>query len=186
MRCSIPILTLLIGAASFLSGGPAQSEPLTRAAAPLVPFAAAGIVKIQLSAPAPFTSPEQSLPPNGDVRPQVTASETAPFRIITSKVDTHYYLKLVEGGTGRSVLTVFVRSGQLVNMRVPFGKYDLKIASGQKWYGYKHLFGPDTVYTKSDSTFAFRREGDKIKGFQIKLDDAEGNEPASPIKPKDF
>ena len=130
---------------------------------------------------------EQSLPPNGHVRPPVNASQTAPFRILTSGGDTHYFLKLEESGTGRSALTVFVRSGHQVDMRVPFGTYVVKYASGQKWYGYQHLFGPDTAYTKADSTFAFRREGNQIKGFSITLYTVEGgNLSTLPITPKDF
>ena len=72
-------------------------------------------------------------------------------------------------------------------MRVPFGTYVVKYASGQKWYGYKHLFGPNTAYNKADSTFAFRREGNQIKGFSITLYAVEGgNLSTLPIKPNDF
>ena len=134
----------------------------------------AGLIEVQLPSPETFKAPEQPLPANGHVRPPVNASETAPFRILTSGGDTHYFVKLEESGSGRSVLTVFVRSGHQVDMRVPFGTYVVKYASGQKWYGYQHLFGPYTVYTKADSTFPFRREGNQIKGFSITLYAVEG------------
>jgi hypothetical protein len=182
MRCLFPMRPLLVAAATILSAYSALSEPLSLAPAALLRSHDAGLIQIQA-----FTAPEQSLPANGHVRPPVNASETAPFRILTTGNGTHYFLKLEESGTGRAALTVFVRSGHQVDMRVPFGTYVVKYASGQKWYGYKHLFGPDTAYTKADSTFAFRREGNQIKGFSITLYTVEGgNLSTLPIKPNDF
>jgi len=187
MRCSFAVRLLLVAAATGLSAHIALSEPLALASATVLRSHGAGLVEVQLSPPQTFTAPEQSLPPNGHVRPPVNASQTAPFRILTSGGDTHYFLKLEESGTGRSVLTVFVRSGHQVDMRVPFGTYIVKYASGQKWYGYQHLFGPYTAYTKADSTFAFRREGNQIKGFSITLYAVEGgNLSTLPLTPKDF
>jgi len=150
MPSFIPIL-LPIAAALYLSDHPAQSEPASRGPGALAPFPGAGTVEIQLST---FTAPEQSLPPNGHVRPPVNASE---------------------------------RSGHQVDMRVPFGTYVVKYASGQKWYGYQHLFGPDTAYNKADQMFAFRREGNQIKGFSITLYAVPGGNVSSlPINSKDF
>ena len=182
MRCYFPVRSMLVAAVISLFAHVALSEPLSLAPAALPRPHDAGLIQIQA-----FTAPEQSLPANGHVRPPVNASETAPLRILTTGNDTHYYLKLEESGTGRSALTVFVRSGHQVDMRVPFGTYVVKYASGQKWYGYQHLFGPDTAYTKADSTFAFRREGNQIKGFSITLYTVEGgNLSTLPIKPNDF
>ena len=173
---------MLVAAVISLFAHVALSEPLSLAPAALPRPHDAGLIQIQA-----FTAPEQSLPANGHVRPPVNASETAPFRILTTGNDTHYYLKLEESGTGRSALTVFVRSGHQVDMRVPFGTYIVKYASGRKWYGYTHLFGPNTAYNKADSTFAFRREGNQIKGFSITLYAVDGgNLSTLPITPKDF
>ena len=182
MRCYFPMRLLLLAAAMGLSAHVALSEPLSLAPAALPRSQSAGLIQIQA-----FAAPEQSLPANGHVRPPVNANQTAPFRILTTGNDTHYLLKLEESGTGRSALTVFVRSGHQVDMRVPFGTYVVKYASGQKWYGYQHLFGPNTAYNKADSTFAFRREGNQIKGFSITLYAVPGgNLSTLPIKPTDF
>ena len=164
---------------------------LSRIAAAFIAASIAAVLLLASQAAAQsvstFTAHEQSLPPSGDVRPQVNASNTAPFRILTSGSDTHYFVKLEESGSGRSVLTVFVRSGQQVDIRVPFGTYVVKYASGQKWYGYQHLFGPNTAYTKADKTFAFRREGNQIKGFSVTLYAVEGgNTTTLPINRNDF
>ena len=129
MRCFCAMRSLLVAAAIGLSAHIALSEPLALAPATVLRSHGAALVEVQLSPPAAFTAPEQPLPSNGHVRPPVKASETAPFRILTSGGDTHYFVKLEESGTGRSVLTVFVRSGQQVDIRVPFGTYVVKYAS---------------------------------------------------------
>jgi hypothetical protein len=187
MRCLFPMRPLLVAAATIFSASSALSEPLSPAPTARLRSHDAARIEIQLSPPTSFTAPEQALPANGHVRPQVKASQTAPFRILTTGNETHYLLKLEESGTGRSALTVFVRSGHQVDMRVPLGTYIVKYASGQKWYGYQHLFGPNTAYTKADSTFAFRREGNQLKGFSITLYAVPGgNLSTLPIKPTDF
>jgi len=187
MRCFFPMRPLLVAAATILSADSALSESLSLAPTALFRFHAAGSIEIQLSPPTAFTAPEQSLPANGHLRPQINASQTAPFRILTSGGHTHYFVKLQESGTGRAALTVFVRSGHQVDIRVPLGTYVVKYASGQKWYGYQHLFGPSTAYNKADSTFAFRREGNQLKGFSITLYAVHGgNLTTLPIKPSDF
>ena len=182
MRCFFPMRSLLVAAATGLSAHVALSEPLSLAPAAVLRSHDAGRIEIQA-----FSAPEQSLPANGHVQPQINPSNTAPFRILTTAGETHYFVKLEESGTGRSVLTVFVRSGHQVDMRVPFGTYVVKYAWGQKWYGYQHLFGPNTAYTKADTTFAFRREGNQIKGFSITLYTVEGgNLSTLPINASDF
>src|SRR5207344_2327402 len=149
MRCYFPMRSLLVAAAIGVSAHVALSEPLSLAPASVLRSHDAALIEVQLSSPETFKAPEQPLPANGHVRPPVNASETAPFRILTSGGDTHYFVKLEESGSGRSVLTVFVRSGHQVDMRVPFGTYVVKYAWGQKWYGYQHLFGPNTAYNKA-------------------------------------
>lgn len=52
-------------------------------------------------------------------------------------------------------MTIFVQGGSTLERKVPFGNYIVKYASGEKWYGYRHLFGPSTAYSKADETFNF-------------------------------
>jgi hypothetical protein len=68
-------------------------------------------------------------------------------------------------------MTVFVRGGETVETRAPLGKFIVKYASGDTWYGYDHLFGPDTTYTKADETFIFSRT--ISEGAQRRLIDAQ-------------
>lgn len=101
--------------------------------------------------------------------------------------DTHYFVKLEDSASSKSILTVFVRAGRQVDIQVPLGTYVVKYASGRRWYGYQHLFGPESSYNRADTTFAFRREGNQMKGFSITLYAVPGgNLKTSPIKASDF
>ena len=52
---------------------------------------------------------------------------------------------------------------------VPLGTYTVKYASGGKWYGYKHLFGPNASYSKAATPFNFYASGSKYLGNTITL-----------------
>jgi hypothetical protein len=130
--------------------------------------------------------PEQALPYSGSVRTWTTDERVAPFEIKAAQ-GSHYLLKLVDAYTYAPVLSVFVRSGTTVEVEVPIGTYEVRYASGETWYGYEYLFGPETSYSKADKTFTFEVVGKKIGGFTITLYKvAHGNLHTSGIRPTDF
>jgi len=104
-----------------------------------------------------FSEPIQPLPKTGELSVKANYKVIAPFEIKT-KEGGHYLVKLADSDTGKDVLTVFVRGGETANVKAPLGKYIVKYASGDKWYGYDHLFGPSTEYSKADDIFDFTRE----------------------------
>ena len=104
-----------------------------------------------------FSEPTQPLPMTGELSVKANYDVIAPFEIKT-KEGGHYLVKLADSDTGKDVLTVFVRGGETANVKAPLGKYIVKYASGDKWYGYEHLFGPSTEYSKADDIFDFTRE----------------------------
>jgi hypothetical protein len=133
-----------------------------------------------------FTEPELPLPVNGEVRTFRDMKRIAPFQI-QSSYDSHHLVKLSDAATGRSVLTIFVRGGTTVEAKVPLGTYTVKYASGDKWYGDLHLFGPETTYSKADDPFNFHRLGDEINGYTITLYKvADGNLLTEEIEPEEF
>ncbi len=130
--------------------------------------------------------PEQSLPYNGSIQKYISTECIAPFEI-KAALGSHYLVKLVNAYTKTSVLTVFVRSGSTVCIDVPLGVYEVRYASGNTWYGYEYLFGPETSYSKADKTFSFEIDGDQVNGFTITLYQVPyGNLNTSTIKPTDF
>jgi|GEM_PF-4286416 len=91
-----------------------------------------------------------------------------PFEIKTSS-GASYFVKFVDVTTGTNVLGIFVEGGRDLSTTVPQGRYRLKYASGQRWYGYEDYFGNDTAYSKASSTFDFRVDEERASGYSITL-----------------
>lgn len=133
-----------------------------------------------------FTEPELTPPTSGEVRRYTTKDGVAPLQIRSSS-GSNYLVKLDDVTTGRPVLSVFVRGGQTEEIDVPLGTYVVKYASGDRWYGYTHLFGPDTQYSKADQNFTFTFDGYQYSGYTVTLYKVQnGNLKTSKISPDDF
>lgn len=115
-----------------------------------------------------FEQPEIKSPSNGSVRKWTSAPSLAPLSIDTS-AGSDYLVKLVDANTGNDVLDVYVKGGRNIELKVPLGSYHIKYASGEKWYGYEHLFGPKTGYSKADSLFRFEDTGYQVTGYTLTL-----------------
>lgn len=115
--------------------------------------------------------PETEVPPNGArLYPFMIPEETttAPFSVET-KGDGYYYLKLKDAQTKKDAFILFVHGGKTVETEVPLGDYYLYYAHGDTWYGSTDLFGPETVYMKSDDLFEFYVDDDYVNGWSIEL-----------------
>jgi len=127
-----------------------------------------------------------SLPPNGEVQTYSSQQRVAPLEVRASQ-DAHYLIKLVDAGTGTPILTVFVRQGMTASVDVPLGTCELRYAAGDAWYGYEHLFGPDTGYSKADTLLNFRDTGYQVSGYTVSLFRvAHGNLRTSSIRANEF
>ncbi len=113
--------------------------------------------------------PIKQLPANGEVFEKNNYTGVlAPFRIATRGVG-HHYIKIEDYKTGMTKLKVFVREGEAVETKLPFGKYRMKYAVGNNWYGKKDLFGKDTIYSQSEDMMSFERRGNEIIGHTVEL-----------------
>lgn len=115
-----------------------------------------------------FSQPEVAFPYSGQIQSFSNKERIAPFEINTD-FGTHYFVKLVDAYSDKDILTVFVRGGDKVQIDVPLGKFKLKYASGEKWYGYKYRFGPYTSYSKSNDIFDFKVVGNQVSGYTVTL-----------------
>lgn len=187
---SLAIAALLTSLAASINSTSFPYKPPSRFAS-LEPIAygasSPAITPLPINTPAPaFTEPELPLPKSGEVRRYTTDKGVAPLSI-KSAADANYLVKLDDAYTGRQVLSVFIRGGQTEEIKVPLGRYIVKYASGDRWYGYRHLFGPDTQYSKADREFPFSFDGDSYVGYTLTLYKVrDGNLSTSPIKPDDF
>lgn len=133
-----------------------------------------------------FNEPLVDTPPTGEVQRLNSETGIAPLEISSSSGE-NYVVKLTNADSGEDVLTIFVRGGQTEKVDVPLGNYVVKYASGEKWYGYKHLFGPSTHYSKADRTFTFSKNGSQVNGYTITLYKVkDGNLHTSQISQNDF
>lgn len=94
---------------------------------------------------------------------------SAPLTIQTRNDGRHYYLKLFNASNGSETLSAFVRGGSTFVEHVPVGKYELKYAVGDVWYGTRWLFGPKTVFRKMDQVFEFKIQNNEIAGYRLDL-----------------
>lgn len=113
--------------------------------------------------------PIQPLPENGQliIAPK-EEKIMAPFSIKTSGVENHF-VKLEDIKTNKTIMAMFIRSGNTVETTVPLGTYKLKYAAGSNWYGEKELFGSDTVCSVANETFTFEVQGNQIVGNTVEL-----------------
>jgi len=93
----------------------------------------------------------------------------APLTIRTRDEGRHYYLKLIDETDASIKMTAFIPGGSKFVEHVPVGKYRVKYAVGQNWYGSRWLFGPKTVFKKLDQVFNFKVQDNQISGYQLDL-----------------
>lgn len=115
--------------------------------------------------------PLMPLPDNGAIRMFTVLERIAPFKI-SAGPSGHNLIKLLNSSSKKEVMTIFVRSGQTTEVKVPLGSYEIRIASGRDWYGYLNGFGRAGSYSKSDQLFVFNTEGDYVRGHSISLSEA--------------
>lgn len=120
-----------------------------------------------------FTLVEQSLPQSGVIKNYADTEAIAPFKITTrkysDKTGDNYYIKLIDAKTQKLAITIFVQAGDTIELDIPLGIYQIRYASGKKWYGEQDFFGHFTSYNESEELLDFVVEGNRIKGHSIVL-----------------
>lgn len=91
----------------------------------------------------------------------------APLSIRTPSGDESYFVKILDLVTGKTIMTLFINAGQILDVNAPLGTYRIRYASGKTWYGEQHLFGPSTRFNEVEKTFTFTQIGEKVNGFSI-------------------
>lgn len=129
---------------------------------------------------------ELPMPPNGTITCLTENETTAPLRIVASN-SGNYYIRIENIVTKKTIQTIFVRSGETIEVEVPLGSYIIKYAVGEKWYGENYLFGSSTSYYKADEIFNFHLEGEQVLGYLIRLrKQISGNLREQAIPPDEF
>ena len=132
-----------------------------------------------------FNEPEMIFPNHGTVfyhKNKPSSSSNSELRIKTKSSIGNVFLKLKDA-FNNEVVSLYIHGGKTVNIDIPLGTYYLSYASGNKWYGSEFLFGPNTIYSKSNDSFLFSRN----MFWEVELFlQANGNMQITKIKPEDF
>ncbi|MBW2614530.1 MAG: DnaJ domain-containing protein [Deltaproteobacteria bacterium] len=110
----------------------------------------------------------KKLPASGIMHKQFYQG-TAPLKIKTRGEDRHFFIKLIALPEKKEVVSIFIRGGDMLKIRMPLGIYALKYAVGETWYGTRWLFGDDTVYSRLDQKIEFKFTENEISGYSIDL-----------------
>jgi hypothetical protein len=132
--------------------------------------------------PKPYPFPVLPNPRHGELKINFKDKRIAPFEINT-EVGGNYLIKLQNTTNTNKFITIFIHGGRTTNASIPLGEYILKYAFGYKWYGYEHLFGEETAYSKADDVFEFTQD---MKWTVTLYAVVGGNLSTSDINPEEF
>ncbi len=130
--------------------------------------------------------PTTTLPANGQVF-HSSGEPCAPLRIKTPQYGWHFFVKVADPVSNRVVKSFFVRSGHTAETKVPLGRFEIKFATGNTWYGTRCLFGRKTAYNKAQHVFDFYVIGNRVSGYTVELiSQVGGNLQTEAIDPSEF
>lgn len=93
----------------------------------------------------------------------------APLKIKTPN-DGNYLVKLVDYGTKRVAMSVYIAGGDTKIFKVPLGTYSIYYAQGQVWCGEKEGFGrSNTHLMRLVGRFSFTRDTQGFNGVELEL-----------------
>jgi hypothetical protein len=115
---------------------------------------------------------ELPLPNNGIFKiankRNINLYDSPPLKISNSP-GANTLMKLIRIKDNVEIMSIFIRAGETVEVKVPLGSYKAKIASGQTWYGDAVRFGPSTSYATLDTVLEFSIQGNQLQGNELKL-----------------
>lgn len=114
------------------------------------------------------------------------AEAVVPFQLTAPSDGNNYLIKMENRHTYASY-QFFVRSGDVLETKVPIGMYTIKYAYGKNWYGSQSLFGTETAYVQLNESFDFSFDGYNYNGYTVELiKQLNGNLKSNPIGSEQF
>lgn len=107
-------------------------------------------------------------------------SSTCSYENTSSDIDkkNNYFLEFIDWKSNQIIATAFIRSGDMVEIRVPLGTYKMRYAVGTEWYGEKALFGSAEMFEMTDGFSSEPAKFDltkKLSGIDLGFQCTNGN-----------
>jgi hypothetical protein len=136
----------------------------------LVPLGLATLV-LSFGSKALMMRGEEPFPPSGVPIWYVRANNPEAEFTISAPDDTQrlYVVRLDDEVTGQSVVLIPLRGGETHQVKVPFGRFHVTMASGTTWYGPERLFGTFAEHMKGVEPFHFYQSEGTIYGKRLEL-----------------
>lgn len=112
--------------------------------------------------------PKLELPESGATHMYIEQNLVAPLSI-TADNSQHFLVKLVDVSSNQPVMAIFVRSGTRIEVKVPLGTFEIRYASGIRWYGLEYLFGTNTSFGRAEKQFQFTVTESGFSGYSLQL-----------------
>ncbi|MBO6047101.1 MAG: hypothetical protein J6P61_05025 [Erysipelotrichaceae bacterium] len=123
---------------------------------------------------------------NGTMLKSPSGSRVAPLKVEAGS-SQNVYIYFKNKKTPSNSFAFYLKKGKSKTMNVPLGTYTVYYATGQTWYGKKHLFGKATVRSKLNTKLKFYISGNRYMGHSLKLYAVtNGNVSSSSVGEKDF
>ena len=100
--------------------------------------------------------------------------------------DKPVFVKVVNVDNPKSVVSFYVRAKKTVSVHVKNGTYEVRYATGDKWFGQKDLFGSSTRCRVLDSRYKFTANSRSYTQWTLKMQVSNGNTGDSYIPQSDF
>ncbi|MCH8568544.1 MAG: J domain-containing protein [Balneolales bacterium] len=114
----------------------------------------------------------QMLPHNGSKILFFKDDAIAPLELLAT-TDRNFLVRIINSDNRLPAMTVFVRAGRQLHLRLPDGDYNIRYTAGNSWFGPDHKFGPNGQFFEESQTFTFSSENDTLFGHFIRLGDPE-------------
>jgi hypothetical protein len=113
----------------------------------------------------------EAFPPSGNVFWYVTPQTLEARFTVAAPSGTRqlYAVRLDDDVTGRPVVLIPLRGGEVQEVNVPLGRYRVTMASGTTWYGPEKLFGFFGEHKKAVDPLHFYRTGSTVIGHRLDL-----------------
>ena len=99
------------------------------------------------------------MPYSGSARQYFSGYTPRPIKLtIKTSGSKNYFIKWSRPNQKDALFDVFIRAGNIEVVKVPVGRFELRWATGENWYGYDKLFGTKTQYSTANKVFNYKND----------------------------